>query len=70
MVKLTLALYLKDQMVELKKKPQPIFITLEDGSKKSVIIDPIATAQDLANLLVEDLADEISRYKQWATYPG
>lgn len=58
-------------MVELKKKPPPLVVTMEDGTKRSILVDPTALGGDLAEVIVEGTTeDHNKRYHYMATHPG
>ncbi len=57
-------------MVELKKKPPPLVVTMEDGTKRSILVDPTALGGDLAEVIVEGTTeDHNKRYHYMTTHP-
>jgi hypothetical protein len=48
-------------VVELRKKPPPLIVTFEDGTKKPILVDPTALGSDLAEVIVEGIAEEYKR---------
>jgi len=53
-----------DQVVELKKKPPPLVVTMEDGTKRSILVDPTALGGDLAEVIVEGTTDDHNKRVQ------
>jgi hypothetical protein len=58
-------------VVELKKKPPPLVVTMEDGTKRSILVDPTALGGDLAEVIVEGTTeDHNKRYHRMAIHPA
>jgi hypothetical protein len=58
-------------VVELKKKPPPLVVTMEDGTKRSILVDPTALGGDLAEVIVEGTTeDHNKRYHRIAIHPA
>lgn len=53
-----------DQVVELKKKPPPLVVTMEDGTKRSILVDPTALGGDLAEVIVEGTTEDHNKRVQ------
>jgi len=44
--------------MELKVRPPPLVVNLEDGTTKSIYIDPIASVDGLVNMVVDSIVED------------